>query len=60
MQLPGTKKRRVAPRLTDSMIDRIMIHAHREKRTLTTMTQILMEEGLDARDLLKKSEGEVK
>jgi len=50
------KKRPISFRLDREKEDRILIHAKKHKHTLTTMIQILMEEGLDARDLLEKGE----
>jgi hypothetical protein len=48
--------RPISFRLSREIEDRILIHAKKHKHTLTTMIQILMEEGLDARDLLEKVE----
>jgi hypothetical protein len=57
MQLPTTNKRRSSIYIDQKTEDRIMIHAARHKiKKLATMIQILMEEGLDARDLLEKGE----
>ena len=56
MQLPDTKKRRVAPYLAKEAEDRLMIHAKKSKHTKTAMAAILIEEALDARDLLEKGE----
>jgi len=56
MQLPDTKKRRVYPYITQETEDRIMIHAKKAKHTKTMMAAILIEEALDARDLLEKGE----
>lgn len=57
MQLPETKKRRSSIYIDQKTEDRIMVHAARHKiKRLATMVTILMEEGLDARDLLEKEE----
>jgi hypothetical protein len=56
MQLPETKKRRVAPYLSKESEDRLMIHAKKAKHTKTMMAAILIEEAMDARDLLEKGE----
>ena len=56
MQLPETKKRRVAPYLTKEVEDRLMIHAKKLKRSKTSLAAILIEEAMDARELLEKGE----
>lgn len=56
MQLPDTKKRRVYPYLTKESEDRLMIHARKSKHTKTAMAAILIEEAMDARELLEKGE----
>ena len=56
MQFPETKKRRVYPYITQATEDRMMIHAKKSKHTKTAMAAILIEEALDARELLEKGE----
>lgn len=58
MQLPMTKKRRISPYIDQKTEDRIMVHAKKAKHTKTSMAAILIEEALDARDLLEKGESE--
>jgi hypothetical protein len=51
-------KKAVTIRMSPEIEDRIAVHAARHKHKFTTMAQILMEEGLDARDLLEAARKE--
>lgn len=57
MQLPVTKKRRVSIYIDQGTEDRIMIHGKKGHHKLASQVTILVEEALDARDVLEKVHG---
>lgn len=56
MQLPETKKRRVSIYIDQKTEDRIMIHGKKNRRKLATQVTAMVEDQLDALELLEKGE----